>query len=77
MVQSTSWAMSAPYLPAVQLVQDDAPPGLYRPPGHMIAVGVADPGGHAYPGLHPPEQAGVVRPGRAPKRPGMVVGVGG
>lgn len=51
-----------PYTPAGHSVQPSAALKLKLPAGHMAAVGCDDPGGHQYPGLHGPEQEGVVLP---------------
>lgn len=68
-VQSVTCATSDAHLPALQSLQLEAPPGEYLPPGHCTAVGVVDPGGHAYPGLQGPEHAGSTTLGEAPYRP--------
>ncbi len=56
----------APYSPTGQAVHDAAPPVEYCPVGQMDAVGNVDPAGQAYPAVHGPVQAAVVRPVVAP-----------
>ena len=46
-----------PYVPTGQLTHTPAPPTLYFPATHTLAVELADPAGHAYPALHAPLQA--------------------
>jgi hypothetical protein len=55
-----------PYSPALQLVQLPAPVRLYWPAGHVTAVALVDPSGHAYPAVHDPLQEGLLD---APNRP--------
>jgi hypothetical protein len=50
------------HLPAAQGVHARAPAREYRPAGHSTAVEFVDPRGQAYPAVHDPEQALVVRP---------------
>jgi hypothetical protein len=59
----------APYKPAGQSLQDPAPDALYRPAGHSDAVVLVEPAGHAYPGVHSPLHAAVVRPAVDPYKP--------
>ncbi len=59
----------APYSPGAHPVHSHAPTREYRPEGHIWEVGLGDPGGHAYPGLHSPVHDDVDSPGVDPYRP--------
>lgn len=58
-----------PYLPGSQGLQAPAPPVEYVPGVHTTAVGLTDPTGHAYPGLHGPLHTATVTPLMLPNRP--------
>ena len=58
-----------PYRPALQLLQVPAPPKLYFPCPHIVAVAVIDPATHAYPAVHGPLHDALVSPDVAPNVP--------
>ena len=58
-----------PYRPAAQSLQYPSPVTEYFPAGHAEAVGLVDPGPHAYPPLHGPLHPDDVRPVVDPYRP--------
>ncbi len=60
---------TAPYRPAAQLLQTPAPPKLYCPAGHTIAVALVQPAAHACPALHSPVHDDDTRPLMAPYVP--------
>ena len=59
----------APYSPAAQKMQDDAPCKLYVPGEHIAAVALVDPALHTYPALHDPLHDAVDKPDVAPYKP--------
>jgi hypothetical protein len=59
----------APYSPAAQSTHTAAPPVLNFPAGHMTAVELVLPKGHAYPGLQGPLHKLAIRPDKEPWRP--------
>ncbi len=60
----------APYRPPGQSLHVAAPDKLKRPAEHGDVVGLTDPGGHAYPAVQLPLQAGDVWPWLPPYVPG-------
>ena len=62
-------AAVAPYKPAWQSTQVEAPARLYLPMAHWDAVADTDPAGHTYPAPHSPLHADDVSPPVAPYLP--------
>ena len=60
---------TAPYRPAAQLLQTPAPPKLYCPAGHTIAVALVDPATQKYPAAQLLLQLTDGRPAVAPYVP--------